>query len=52
MKKYTAPEMRLSLFESESVATQASSTQQTAMEQAQIAAQDIEGSKKTFTVVF
>ena len=52
MKKYTEPKMRLSLFESESVAAQASSAQQTAMQQAQIAAQDIEGSKKTFTVVF
>ena len=52
MKKYIIPEMKLSRFESENVVTQASGTQQTAMEQAQIAANAIEGSQKTFTVVF
>ena len=52
MKKYITPEMKLSRFESESVVTQASGTQPTAMEQAQTAANAIEGSQKTFTVVF
>ena len=52
MKKYDIPEMKLSRFESESVVTQASGTQQTAMEQAKTAANDIEGRQKTFTVVF
>ena len=51
MKKYIIPEMKLSRFESESVVTE-SGTQQTAMEQAQTAANAIEGSQKTFTVVF
>lgn len=52
MKKYLVPELKLSCFESESVVTEASEVKQTAMDQAQIAAQNIEGSKKTFTVVF
>ena len=52
MKKYIIPEMKLSRFESENVVTQASGTQQTAMEQAQTAANGIEGSQKTFTVTF
>ena len=51
MKKYIIPEMKLSRFESENVVTQASG-QQTAMEQAKTAADNINGSQKTFTVVF
>ena len=50
MKKYIIPEMKLSRFESESVVTQASGTQQTALEQAQNT--KVEGSQKTFTVIF
>ena len=52
MKKYIIPEMKLSRFESENVVTQASGTQQTAMEQAQTAAENVSGSQKTFTVIF
>ncbi len=52
MKKYIIPEMKLSRFESESVVTQASGTQQTASEQAQTAAENVSGSQKKFTVIF
>lgn len=51
MKKYIIPEIKLSHFESESVVTQ-SGGQQTALDQAKIAAQNITDSKKTFTVIF
>ena len=51
MKKYIIPEMKLSRFERENIVTQ-SGGQPTAMEQAQTAANAIEGSQKTFTVVF
>ena len=51
MKKYIIPEIKLSRFESENVVTQASGTQQTAMEQAQTAANNI-GAAKTFTVMY
>ena len=51
MKKYIIPEMKLSRFERENIVTQ-SGGQQTAMEQAQTAANAIEGSQKTFTVIF
>ena len=52
MKKYSIPEMKLSRFESENVVTQASGTQQTAMEQAKTAADNVTGSQKTFMVNF
>ena len=52
MKKYIIPEIKLSRFKSESVVTQASGTQQTAMDQAKTAAANVSGSQKTFTVVF
>ena len=52
MKKYITPEMKLSRFDRENIVTQSGGAQQTAMEQAQTAANGIEGSQKTFTVTF
>ena len=51
MKKYIIPEIKLSRFESENVVTQASGTQQTAMDKAVEAANNI-GAEKTFQVTF
>ena len=51
MKKYIIPEIKLSRFESENIVTQ-SGAQQTAMEQAKTAADNVTGSQKTFTVTF
>ena len=51
MKKYFAPEIAVSLFDSESVATQASGTGVTsAFDEAKTIAQQIDETKYTFTV--
>ena len=53
MKRYKAPEIKVSEFERENVLTTASdNAQPTALQHAQTAAAGVQGSQHTFTVSF